>query len=67
MPDGALYAIGELLGIPASDVEGVATLAICSIINIPLRKRRVTMVDVGVLIMAVAVIGRTTEQKMLRF
>ena len=25
VPDGALYAIGELLGIPASDVEGVAT------------------------------------------
>ena len=25
MPDGALYAIGEILGIPASDVEGVAT------------------------------------------
>ena len=25
VPDGALYAIGEILGIPASDVEGVAT------------------------------------------
>ena len=25
VPDGALYAIGNLLGIPASDVEGVAT------------------------------------------
>lgn len=25
MPDGAIYAIGEVLGIPASDVEGVAT------------------------------------------
>ena len=25
VPDGAVYAIGELLGIPASDVEGVAT------------------------------------------
>ena len=25
VPDGAIYAIGELLGIPASDVEGVAT------------------------------------------
>src|SRR3546814_2571735 len=26
VPDGALYAIGEILGIPASDVEGVATI-----------------------------------------
>jgi NADH-quinone oxidoreductase subunit E len=25
VPDGAIYAIGEILGIPASDVEGVAT------------------------------------------
>jgi len=25
VPDGAIYAIGELIGIPASDVEGVAT------------------------------------------
>ncbi len=25
VPDGAIYAIAELLGIPASDVEGVAT------------------------------------------
>ncbi|MEX5590915.1 NAD(P)H-dependent oxidoreductase subunit E, partial [Pseudomonas urmiensis] len=25
VPDGAIYAIGDLLGIPASDVEGVAT------------------------------------------
>src|SRR5450830_1925650 len=25
VPDGALYAIGEILGIPASDVDGVAT------------------------------------------
>ena len=25
VPDGALYAIGDILGIPASDVEGVAT------------------------------------------
>ncbi len=25
MPDGAIYAIAEVLGIPASDVEGVAT------------------------------------------
>jgi NADH-quinone oxidoreductase subunit E len=25
VPDGAIYAIGEVLGIPASDVEGVAT------------------------------------------
>ncbi|MCE1736540.1 NAD(P)H-dependent oxidoreductase subunit E, partial [Enterobacter hormaechei] len=25
VPDGAIYAIAEVLGIPASDVEGVAT------------------------------------------
>lgn len=25
VPDGAIYAIGEVLGIPATDVEGVAT------------------------------------------
>jgi len=25
VPDGAIYAIGDLLGIPASDIEGVAT------------------------------------------
>jgi len=25
VPDGAIHAIGEVLGIPASDVEGVAT------------------------------------------
>jgi NADH-quinone oxidoreductase subunit E len=25
VPDGAIYAIGDVLGIPASDVEGVAT------------------------------------------
>ncbi len=25
VPDGAIYAIGEIIGIPASDVEGVAT------------------------------------------
>jgi NADH dehydrogenase subunit E (EC 1.6.5.3) len=25
VPDGALYAIGDVLGIPAADVEGVAT------------------------------------------
>ncbi len=25
VPDGAIYAIAELLGIPASDIEGVAT------------------------------------------
>ncbi|MDI5419202.1 NAD(P)H-dependent oxidoreductase subunit E, partial [Salmonella enterica subsp. enterica serovar Kentucky] len=25
VPDGAIYAIADVLGIPASDVEGVAT------------------------------------------
>jgi NADH-quinone oxidoreductase subunit E len=44
VPDGAIYAIGEVLGIPASDVEGVATFY-SQIFRVPVGRHIIRVCD----------------------
>lgn len=44
VPDGAIHAIGEVLGIPASDVEGVATFY-SQIFRVPVGRHVIRVCD----------------------
>ena len=44
VPDGAIYAIAEILGIPASDVEGVATFY-SQIFRVPVGRHIIRVCD----------------------
>lgn len=44
VPDGAMYAIGEILGIPAADVEGVATFY-SQIFRVPVGRHIIRVCD----------------------
>ena len=44
VPDGAIYAIAEILGIPASDVEGVATFY-SQIFRVPVGRHVIRVCD----------------------
>lgn len=44
VPDGAIYAIGEILGIPAADVEGVATFY-SQIFRVPVGRHVIRVCD----------------------